>query len=160
MPWFLRVSSSSRSPCHGFLTIVSVHDRVTHSGGTAEKINILNFNLISRRCPLELDQIVVGAVGGEQGAGVLEVLALCFTLQRPVARLEKPVCEKDAPVGSGERVVLPFGQVVFIIKPLVHLRARQRRVRLEQHTAQLCRLTCCPTYTLTWRPSPRSMGWT
>ena len=48
-----------------------------------------------------------------------------------IARLEEPSTEKDAPVGSGERVVLPFGQVVFIIKPLVHLRARERRVRLE-----------------------------
>lgn len=123
-------------------------------------MTLLNLDTVPGRRAFKLDQVVVRTVGGEEGAGVLEVLALCFTLQRPVARLEKPVCEKDAPVGSGERVVLPFGQVVFIIKPLVHLRARQRRVRLEQHTAQLCRLTCCPTYTLTWRPSPRSMGWT
>ena len=31
--------------------------------------------LVAGRCALDLDQVVVAAVGGEQGAGVLEVLA-------------------------------------------------------------------------------------
>ena len=81
--------------------------------------------------------MIIGAVSGEEGASVLKVLAFCLALQRPVAGLEEPVREEDAPVGSGEGVVLPLGQVVVIVKPLVHLRARERRVRLEQHIAQL-----------------------
>ena len=64
MPWFLRVSSSSRNPCHGFLTIVSVYHRLrTHNTPKKENkfdIPTLNFTqMISRRRPLELDQIVV-----------------------------------------------------------------------------------------------------
>ena len=58
----------------------------------------LNTNNIPRRRPLELDQVVVGAVSGEEGAGVLKVLALRVALQRLVARLEEPGRDKDAPV--------------------------------------------------------------
>ena len=63
MPWFLRVSSSSRNSCHGFLTIVSVYHRLrTHNTPKKENkfdIPTLNFTqMISRRRPLELDQIV------------------------------------------------------------------------------------------------------
>ena len=93
MPWFLRVSSSSRNSCHGFLTVVSVYHtcRLRARMPPQRKyckfdIPTLNFNLISRRRPLELDQIIVGAVGGEQGACMLKVLALCLTLECLVAR--------------------------------------------------------------------------
>ena len=44
----------------------------------------------------ELDQVVVGAVGGEQSASVLKVLAFCLTLQHLLASFVKPVGEEDA----------------------------------------------------------------
>ena len=47
---------------------------------------------IPRRRPLELDQVVICAVGGEEGTSMLKslkVLALRIALQRLVARLEE-----------------------------------------------------------------------
>ena len=75
------------------------HETVGHSTAEGKK-NVLNGNYVPRRRPLELDQVVVSAVGGEEGAGMLEVLALRVALQRLVARLEEPVSEENAPVGS------------------------------------------------------------
>jgi hypothetical protein len=61
----------------------------------------LNLDTVPRRRTFELDQVVVGAVGGEEGSGVLEVLAFRLALERLVARLEKPVGEEDATVRRG-----------------------------------------------------------
>ena len=86
------------------------HDPVSTMGrgtvGAEEKSIKLNTDYIPWRRPLELDQVVVGAVGGEEGAGVLEVLALRVALQRLVARLlkyEEPVCKEDAPRSEAVR---------------------------------------------------------
>ena len=45
---------------------------------------------------LELDELVVGAVGRQHGAGVLEVLALCLALERLHGGVVEPVGEEDA----------------------------------------------------------------
>ena len=62
MPWFLRVSSSSRNPCHGFLTIVSVYHRLrTHNTPKKENkfdIPTLNFTQMLH-CALWTDCVSV-----------------------------------------------------------------------------------------------------
>ena len=67
---------------------------------------LLDFDTVPGRHTLELDQIVVGAVGGEQCVGVLEVLALGVALKRLLARLEEPIGQEDAPVRRSQRVVI------------------------------------------------------
>ena len=47
----------------------------------------LNLDTVPRRRTFELDQVVVGAVGGEEGSAVLKVLAFRLALERLVARL-------------------------------------------------------------------------
>ena len=67
-------------------------------------MTLLNLDTVPGRRAFKLDQVVVRTVGGEEGAGVLEVLALRLALERLVGRLEEPVCEEDAAVRRGQRV--------------------------------------------------------
>ena len=52
---------------------------------------LLDFDTVPGRHTLELDQIVVGAVRGEERAGVLKVLTLGVALERLLARPEEPI---------------------------------------------------------------------
>ena len=71
-------------------------------------MTLLNLDTVPGRRAFKLDQVVVRTVGGEEGAGVLEVLALRLALERLVGRLEEPVCEEDAAVRRGQRVGDPI----------------------------------------------------
>ena len=49
---------------------------------------------VARRGALQLDEIVVGAVGRHERPGMLEVGPLCMTLKSTVARVEVPRAER------------------------------------------------------------------
>ena len=51
----------------------------------------LDLNTVPGRGTLKLDQVVVGAVRGEERAGVLKVLTLGVALERLLARPEEPI---------------------------------------------------------------------
>ena len=78
----------------------------THDLSGFRRFHDLNLEFVSARHTLELDEIVVRAVGGEEGTCVLEVLHLGLALQRLLARLVVPVREEDAPVRRGEALRL------------------------------------------------------
>ena len=63
----------------------------------------LNLDFVSARHTLELDEIVVRAVGGEEGTCVLEILHLGLALQRLLARLVVPVREEDGHGAASRR---------------------------------------------------------
>ena len=80
----------------------------------------LNDQFVAGGRALQLDEVVVGAVCGEKRARVLEVFELGVTLQRTHRGCVVPVGEKHPAIGRGEPVLLPLGQVVIVIQPLIH----------------------------------------
>ena len=52
-----------------------------------------DYNFVARRRSLQLDEVVIGAVGGHQAARMLEVLELGLALKRAVAGLVEPCAE-------------------------------------------------------------------
>ena len=91
----------------GACTILSYSQQLTHDARLSgfRRFHGLNLDFVSARHTLELDEIVIRAVSGEEGTCVLEVLHLGLALQRFLARIVVPVREEDAPVGCCERVV-------------------------------------------------------
>ena len=73
-------------------------------GGGARGGGSGQVELVADRRALQLDLVVVRAVGRQQRARVLEVLALGLALHRLVERVVEPVRDEDAPVGRRQRL--------------------------------------------------------
>ena len=81
-----------------------------------------DYNLVAQGCALQLNQIVIAAVRGQQRPRVLEVLALGgVALERPRHSREIPIAEKNAAIGRRQQVLLPLGEILLGVHPLVHL---------------------------------------
>ena len=55
---------------------------------------------------------------------MLEILHFRITLQSTQCGFVEPAAQKDSPIGRSETVLLPLGEVVIIIHPLIHLLAQ------------------------------------
>ena len=60
-----------------------------------------HWHLVADGRALELDEVVVRAVGREERAGVLEVLELRIALERLLACVVVPCAQKNPSVGCG-----------------------------------------------------------
>ena len=83
-----------------------------------------DYNLVAQGCALQLNQIVIAAVRGQQRPRVLEVLALGVALERPRHSREIPIAEKNAAIGRRQQVLLPLGEILLGVQPRVHLLAQ------------------------------------
>ena len=52
---------------------------------------------------------------------MFEILTFSVTFECLLPCPDKPVGEQDAPVGRGQRVVLPLGEVIVVVEPLIQL---------------------------------------
>ena len=72
---------------------------------------------------LQLDLVIVRAVGRHQCPGMLKVLALGETCERAHASVVEPARDEDAPIARGQRIVLPLLEIAIVLEPLVLLLA-------------------------------------